>query len=36
MKSLFSNDVSEFRKEIVSYSFSDEETKNTMRKVKRI
>lgn len=35
MKSLFSNDVSEFRKEIVSYSFSDEETKNTMRKVKK-
>jgi len=35
MKSLFSNDVSEFRKEIVSYSFSDEETKITMRKVKK-
>lgn len=35
MKSLFSNDISEFRKEIVSYSFSDEETKNTMRKVKK-
>ncbi|MFC4687746.1 threonine synthase [Epilithonimonas pallida] len=35
MKSLFSNDISEFRKEIVSYSFSDEETKITMRKVKK-
>ncbi|MBN9337838.1 MAG: threonine synthase, partial [Chryseobacterium sp.] len=35
MKSLFNNDVSEFRKEIVSYSFSDEETKITMRKVKK-
>lgn len=34
MKSLFNNDVSEFRKEIESYSFSDEETKNAMRKVK--
>ncbi len=35
MKSLFNNDISDFRKEIVSYSFSDEETKNIMRKVKK-
>ncbi len=35
MKSLFNDDVSEFRKEIESYSFSDEETKNAMRKVKK-
>lgn len=34
MKSLFDNDVSEFKREIDSYSFSDEETKNAMRKVK--
>lgn len=34
MKSLFDNDVSEFRKEIESYSFSDEETKSTMINVK--
>ena len=34
MKSLFNDDVSEFRKEIESYSFSDEETKETMIKVK--
>ena len=35
MKSLFNNDVSEFKKEIESYSFSDEETKTTMRNVKK-
>ncbi|WP_374445098.1 threonine synthase [Epilithonimonas sp.] len=35
MQSLFDNDVSEFRKEIVSYSFSNEGTKNIMRKVKK-
>lgn len=35
MKSLFHNDVSEFKKEIESYSFSDEETKTTMRNVKK-
>lgn len=34
MKSLFDNDVSEFKKYIDSYSFSDEETKIAMRKVK--
>ena len=34
MKSLFDNDVSEFKREIDSYSFSDEETKIAMRKVK--
>ena len=34
MKSLFNDDVSEFKKEIESYSFSDEETKSTMIKVK--
>ena len=34
MKSLFDNDVSEFKKEIDSYSFSDEETKIAMRKVR--
>lgn len=34
MKNLFDNDVSEFKREIDSYSFSDEETKNAMRKVK--
>ncbi|HBR12651.1 MAG TPA: threonine synthase [Chryseobacterium sp.] len=34
MKSLFDNDVSELKREIDSYSFSDEETKNAMRKVK--
>ena len=34
MNNLFNNDVSEFKKEIESYSFSDEETKNAMRKVK--
>lgn len=34
MKSLFDNDVSEFKREIDSYSFSDEETKNAMRKVR--
>ncbi|WP_312082230.1 threonine synthase [Epilithonimonas hominis] len=35
MKSLFNNNVSEFKKEIESYSFSDEETKTTMRNVKK-
>lgn len=35
MKSLFNNDVSEFKKEIESYSFSDEETKTIMRNVKK-
>lgn len=35
MKSLFHNDVSEFKKQIESYSFSDEETKTTMRNVKK-
>jgi threonine synthase len=34
MKNLFNNDVSEFKKEIESYSFSDEETKNAMREVR--
>ncbi|WP_028123007.1 threonine synthase [Epilithonimonas tenax] len=34
MKSLFNDDVSEFKKEIASYSFSDEDTKETMIKVK--
>ncbi len=34
MKTLFSNDVSEFRKEIASYSFSDKETEIAMQKVK--
>ncbi len=34
MKSLFNDDVSEFKKEIKSYSFLDEETKETMIKVK--
>jgi len=34
MKSLFNNDVSEFKNEIKSYSFSDEETKSAMIKVK--
>jgi len=34
MKSFFNNDVLEFKKEIESYSFSDEETKNVMTKVK--
>ena len=34
MKSLFNNDVSEFKRYIESYSFSDEETRLTMRKVK--
>ena len=34
MKSLFNNDVSEFKKEIEAYSFSDEETKNAMREIK--
>lgn len=34
MKSLFTDDVSEFRKEIESYSFSDEETKSAMITVK--
>ncbi|UQB69028.1 threonine synthase [Epilithonimonas zeae] len=34
MKSLFNNDVSEFKRYIESYSFSDEETKLAMRKVK--
>lgn len=34
MKNLFDNDVSEFKREIDSYSFSDEETKNAMRKVR--
>ncbi|QIY82357.1 threonine synthase [Chryseobacterium sp. NEB161] len=34
MKSLFDNDVSEFKREIDSYSFSDEETKIAMRKVR--
>ncbi|MBV6881137.1 threonine synthase [Epilithonimonas ginsengisoli] len=34
MKSLFNDDVSEFKIEIESYSFSDEETKQTMIKVK--
>lgn len=34
MKSLFDNDVSEFKREIDSYSFSDEETKNAMRQVR--
>lgn len=34
MKSLFNNDVSEFKKEIESYSFMDEETKETMINVK--
>ncbi|WP_312206473.1 threonine synthase [Epilithonimonas hominis] len=35
MKSLFNNDVSEFKKEIESYSFSDEATKKAMRNVKK-
>jgi len=35
MKSLFNDDVSEFRKEIESYSFSDEETKNAIQEVKK-
>jgi len=34
MKSLFNDDVLEFKKEIESYSFSDEETKSAMIKVK--
>jgi len=34
MKSLFNNDVLEFKRYIESYSFSDEETKDTMIKVK--
>jgi threonine synthase len=34
MKTLFNNDVSEFKSEIESYSFSDEETKSAMIKVK--
>ncbi|WP_312768082.1 threonine synthase [Epilithonimonas sp.] len=34
MKSLFNNDVAEFKKEIESYSFSDEETKVAMREVR--
>ena len=34
MKSLFNDDISEFKKEIESYSFSDGETKETMIKVK--
>jgi threonine synthase len=34
MKSLFNDDISEFKKEIKSYSFLDEETKETMIKVK--
>lgn len=34
LKSLFNNEVSEFKKEIKSYSFSDEETKSAMIKVK--
>ncbi len=35
MQSFFNNDVSEFKKEIVSYSFSDEETKNAMQEVRK-
>lgn len=35
MKSLFNNDVDEFRKEIVSYSFSDKETEIAMQNVKK-
>ena len=35
MKSLFNNDVSEFKKEIESYSFSDEATKKAMQDVKK-
>ena len=35
MKSLFGNEVSEFRKEITSYAFSDQDTKNTMQEVKK-
>ena len=35
LKSLFNNDVLEFKKEIESYSFSDEETKSAMIKVKQ-
>ena len=35
MKSLFNDEVSEFKKEIESYSFSDEATKDTMIKVKK-
>lgn len=35
MKSLFNNDVSEFRKEIASYSFSDKETEIAMQNVKK-
>lgn len=35
MKSLFDNDVSEFKREIDSYSFSDEETKKAMQEVKK-
>ncbi len=35
MKSLFNNDVAEFKKEIESYSFSDEETKSVMREVRK-
>ncbi|PZU84446.1 MAG: threonine synthase [Chryseobacterium sp.] len=34
MRNLFNNDVSEFKKDIKSYSFSDEETKNAMREIK--
>lgn len=35
MKSLFNNDVSEFKKEIESHAFSDEETKNAMQEVRK-
>lgn len=35
MKGLFNDDVTEFRKEIESYSFSDQETKNAMQEVKK-
>lgn len=35
MRNLFNNDVSEFKKDIESYSFSDEETKNAMREVRK-
>ena len=34
MKSLFNNDVSEFKKEIEAYAFFDEETRNVMREIK--
>ena len=34
MKNLFNNDVSEFKKEIKSYSFTDEETQSAMIRVK--